>query len=182
MILILSIAMLFIFFLVYRKKKTPPTITVKAPPNYAEQLSDWLEILNVADRVWARGKLVSWLPPEMFGDGACILFGVIDLTGTDPELRRVIDRDFSPVYVDGDCLVARMLVAAGGDERLILGSIDDIAMQNKIASLCAKNDADKEVCVQISSDSISPLIEEKDREKFEQIWSQYALGSSVSQV
>lgn len=181
MILILSIAVLFVLVFIYRKKHNPSTITVNAPPDYAEQLSDWIEIMNVADRVWARGKRISWLPPEAFGDGACILTGVIDLTGTDPELRMVIDREFSPVYFDGNCLVARMLVAAGGDERLILGSIDDVATQNEIASLCARNHVDKEVYVQISSDSISPVIAKNDREKFEQIWRQYACGSFASQ-
>lgn len=182
MILILSIAALLILVFAYKKKSTPSIITVNAPPDYAEQLSDWVEILNVADRVWARGKRISWLPPESFGDGACILAGVIDLTGTDPELRTVIDREFAPVYFDGNCLVARMLVAAGGDERLILGPIDDVAMQNKIASLCAENHVDKEVYVQISSDSIRPVIAKQDREKFEQIWRQYASESLASQV
>jgi hypothetical protein len=74
-----------------------------------------------------------------------------------------------------------MLVVATADERLILGSIDDVAMQNKIASLCAENRANKGVCVQISSDSIIPVIEKNDREKFEQIWNQYASGALVSQ-
>jgi hypothetical protein len=180
MIFLLSIAISLVLVFAYRKNLNQSIVKVKAPPDYAKQLSEWVEILNAADHGWAWGKRISWLPPELFGDGACMLVGVIDLTGTDPELRRVIDRAFGPVYFDGNRLVARMLVVAGGDERLILGSIDDIATQNKIASLCAENNVDKEVCVQISSDSISPVIEKRDREKFEQIWHQYASGSLAS--
>jgi hypothetical protein len=174
MILILAIALMAILVFAYKKNSKPSVLMINAPPDYAEQLSDWVEIMNVANRVWAMGKRISWLPPEIFGDGACIVTGVIDLTGTAPELRAVIDREFSPVYVDGNCLIARMLVIAGSDERLILGAIDDLAVQNRIASLCAECHVDKEVYVQISSDSISLLSAKGDREKFDQIWNQYA--------
>jgi hypothetical protein len=159
--------------LIWLIKKKPVSSTVNAP-DYAEQLSDWIEILNVAERVWAWGKRISWLSSEEFGDGACILTGIIDLTGTDPELKAVIDREFSPVYFDGNCLAAKMLVVAPGGERLILGSIDDAAMKNKITSHMAEIPAGKEIYVRISSDTISPLIAKKDRETFEQIWNRYA--------
>jgi hypothetical protein len=174
MILILSIAVLVILVFAYKRNSKPSVLMINAPADYAEKLSDWVEIMNVANRVWAMGKRISWLPPETFGDGACILTGLLDLTGTDPELRTVIDQEFSPAYVDGNCLVARMLVIAGSDERLILGSIDDLVIQNRIASLCAESHVEKEVYVQISSNSISPLIAKGDREKFDQIWKQYA--------
>jgi hypothetical protein len=174
MFLVLGVAVMVILVFWYYKKPSSQIVKVNAPPDYVERLSEWVEILNEEERVWARGKRVSWLPPESFGDGACLLTGVIDLTGTVPELRTVIDREFSPTYIDGNCLVARMLVAAREDERLVLGSIDDIVVQNKIASLCAASHADREVYVQISSDSISPLIAKNDRETFERIWHQYA--------
>ena len=174
MILILSFVVLIILFFAYRKRSTPPVITINAPSDYAERLPDWIEIANVADQVWAKGKRISWLPPESYGDGACLLDGIIDLNGTDPALKRVIDESFAPTYFDGSCLVARMLVAAGGDECLMLGPMDDVVMQNKIASLCIENSANKSIYVQISSNSISPLTAKADREKFEQIWNQYA--------
>lgn len=179
MTLILIIALLLGLAFIGREKKMPPTNANNTPADYAALLSDWMELLNAEDRVWARGKRISWLPPQEFGGGACLLTGVIDLTGTDPELKVVIDREFSPTYFDGNCLVARMLVVASRDERLILGSIDDTVMENRIASLCAGNHPAKEVYVQISSDSITPAIEKKDREKFEKIWNQYAEGSGM---
>lgn len=179
MTFILIIALVLGLVFIGREKKTLSPLTIKTPADYAALLSDWMELLSADDRVWARGKRISWLPPQDFGGGACLMTGVIDLTGTDPELRAVIDREYAPTYFDGNCLVARMLVVAASDERLILGSIDDIVMENRIASLCADNHPAKDVYVQISSDSITPAIEKKDREKFEKIWNRYAEESAM---
>ncbi|GAB3422086.1 hypothetical protein NX774_08130 [Massilia agilis] len=170
---LLAVAALVIMVFAYLKKSRRRVSAVSAPPDYAVQLSEWVELVNVAGEAWARGKRINWLPPEAFGDGACLLTGVIDLADADPALKAVIDRELSPVYFDATCVVARMLVAAGGDEHLILGSIDDLAVQEKLAALCAGDELAQAVCVQICSESISPVIAKDDRDKFERIWQQY---------
>ncbi len=134
-----------------------------------ETFSEWVEVLNSNEQVWAIGRRLTWLPADEFGNGASMLIGAINLENTDAGLRAAIEQHCHPVYVDEHLVLAYILARPSRSESLMMGPLNNPILQGKIeaAIVFATNDID--VLAEATSSSIGLMETEKERREFIEI-------------
>jgi len=141
----------------------------------ADTLPDWLEILAVDEVPLVRGKRVARLPSDQYGDGACLMVGL--LMPRDPALVQAIRRHCKGVWLDEQRVLARIVATPGTNtsEQLIIGPLDDTAFERtEIQSwLAAHAASDIDVLTELTSNYVGLMETTEQRSAFEAVWQQF---------
>ena len=133
----------------------------------------WVEVLDTNEQFLVAGRRLSWLPPAEFGHGASILIGAINLEDTDPALRTAIEQHCHPVYLTEHLVLARIIARVTRSENLMMGPLDNPALQQKIESAIAQKVDEIDVLLEVTSGSIGLMDTEESEQRFTEIWRQY---------
>ena len=160
------VAFAFLFQRFWRKRSLP----MQAP-----SLDGWVELMNAEiSAPVAVGRRVANLPSHVFGPGAMLMFGAVNLDSWPAPFQERVMNDYKPVSIGGNWVLAKMVMAAGQDETLVLSEYQELEMIGKLRVALKEHADDIDLRVVVCTQSIQLMDNAASREQFDADWHRYA--------
>lgn len=143
-------------------------------------VGDWVEVMNEgASKEVAIGQRIAKLPSGDFGDGAFVMNGAVNLDAWPQQFRDDISR-LQPIIINENWALAKIIVAAGGDETLVLGPLEDASLVGILRVAIRENREKISLRLQVCSQAIQVADNPEAIKQFDDEWQRYAMNNPTN--